>query len=84
MVRHRGVCMLCQSMTLFEIIASTFGNQEYVHVIRFGKIAGTDALVNAILVARGDSLPTEFAAEKLEINPKLPFLGSSAYHVRIH
>ncbi len=47
----------------------------------FWPFAGTDALVNAILVARGDSLPTEFAAERLEINPKLPFLGSSAYHV---
>lgn len=45
-------------------------------------MAGTDALVNAILVSRGDALPTEFAAEKLEINPRLPFMGSSAYHVR--
>eukprot|EP00285_Hemiselmis_virescens_P005596 CAMPEP_0173377676 /NCGR_PEP_ID=MMETSP1356-20130122/950_1 /TAXON_ID=77927 ORGANISM="Hemiselmis virescens, Strain PCC157" /NCGR_SAMPLE_ID=MMETSP1356 /ASSEMBLY_ACC=CAM_ASM_000847 /LENGTH=205 /DNA_ID=CAMNT_0014330519 /DNA_START=6 /DNA_END=623 /DNA_ORIENTATION=- len=41
---------------------------------------GTDALVNAILVARGDSMPTEFVARRLNIDPMLPFKGSSAFH----
>mmetsp|Transcript_44009 Transcript_44009/g.110228 ORF Transcript_44009/g.110228 Transcript_44009/m.110228 type:complete len:203 (+) Transcript_44009:18-626(+) len=41
---------------------------------------GTDALVNAILVARGDSMPTKFVADRLNIDPQLPFRGSSAYH----
>merc|ERR1719199_1583937 len=41
---------------------------------------GTDALVNAILVARGDSMPTNFVASKLNIDPKMPFRGSSALH----
>mmetsp|Transcript_994 Transcript_994/g.1264 ORF Transcript_994/g.1264 Transcript_994/m.1264 type:complete len:203 (-) Transcript_994:44-652(-) len=40
---------------------------------------GSDALINAILVARGDALPTKFAASRLHIDPALPFEGSDAY-----
>ena len=40
---------------------------------------GTTALINAVLVARADKISTQEASDVLGIDPKLPFLGVSAY-----
>ena len=45
---------------------------------------GTDALVNAVLIARADKLSTQEASDALGIDPKLPFLGTSAYAGKRH
>jgi hypothetical protein len=45
---------------------------------------GTTALVNAILVARADKFSTQEASNILGIDPKLPFLGVSAYSKKHH
>lgn len=65
-------------LCLTALIVVAAGSSE-TSLMNMDKRDGTDALVNAVLVARGDSLPTEFAAQELNINPQLPFLGSSAY-----
>ena len=45
---------------------------------------GTTALVNAILVARADKISTQEASDVLGIDPKLPFMGVSAYQSKRH
>lgn len=67
-------------LALTALVAIAAGSSGPVSLVDMDRKDGTDALVNAVLVARGDALPTEFAADRLNINPELPFLGSSAYH----
>jgi hypothetical protein len=45
---------------------------------------GSTALINAILVARADKFSTQEASDVLGIDPKLPFLGASAYSSKRH
>eukprot|EP00286_Rhodomonas_abbreviata_P020532 CAMPEP_0181310658 /NCGR_PEP_ID=MMETSP1101-20121128/12707_1 /TAXON_ID=46948 /ORGANISM="Rhodomonas abbreviata, Strain Caron Lab Isolate" /LENGTH=183 /DNA_ID=CAMNT_0023417309 /DNA_START=199 /DNA_END=750 /DNA_ORIENTATION=- len=71
-----GATAVVLGLTALIVVAA--GSSETT-LVNMDKRDGTDALVNAVLVARGDSLPTEFASQELNINPQLPFLGSSAY-----
>mmetsp|Transcript_44161 Transcript_44161/g.88583 ORF Transcript_44161/g.88583 Transcript_44161/m.88583 type:complete len:176 (-) Transcript_44161:315-842(-) len=72
-----GIAGAVLALTALAALAAT--SYEPTTLVDMDRKDGTDALVNAVLVARGDALPTEFAADRLNINPELPFLGSSAY-----
>jgi len=72
-----GVAAAVVAATVLILVAAQPAQQASLASVN--KDDGTDALVNAVLVARGDALPTSFAASRLHIDPTLPFEGSSAY-----
>lgn len=76
MLSAGGVAMAVVAATALLLVAT---QPTYSVLSNVNKDDGSDALVNAILVARGDALPTQFAASRLHIDPELPFEGSSAY-----
>ncbi len=45
---------------------------------------GSTALINAVLVARADKISTSEASDILGIDPKLPFMGVSAFESKRH
>jgi len=61
------------------LLASSQGASRPAALSSMDRNDGTDALVNAILVARGDSMPTKMVANRLNIDPQLPFRGTTAY-----
>ncbi|EKX39755.1 hypothetical protein GUITHDRAFT_164880 [Guillardia theta CCMP2712] len=71
--------LLAVGAALLVVGVVVIASSRRVSLSQVDKDDGTDALINAVLVARGDSLPTKFVASRLNINPQLPFLGSSAY-----
>eukprot|EP00960_Hanusia_phi_P047898 758646-Hanusia_phi.AAC.2 len=76
---QKKTVLLALGAALLVVGVVVVASSRRVALSQIDRDDGTDALINAVLVARGDSLPTKFVASRLDINPKLPFLGSSAY-----